>query len=265
VVLQQGEQMGYASPKTVRMLIQRHRDTGLPPTLTADSILRVGVSESLAPRTVQTLKLLGMIDEEGQHTEQFRRLRQLSTAEFKPELISLLKSAYATVFEVLEPAGASYETVQDAFRTFKPEGQRDRMVALFLGLLEYAEYSDDLPSGRSASVNRNTTAGAPRKPRPVKDNSSSQANTARRAPVEPSQSQEEATPLPVHKGEKVEVKLGSYGTVVAYVDVQWLSVPPELVPALRQAIDGLKALAYEDSAPLPAGAVDSKFSEERAS
>jgi hypothetical protein len=242
VALQTSEQMGYASPATIRSVISRFRDQGLPQPLTPESILRIGVTESLAPRTIQTLKLLGLIDQEGIPSEQFERLRRVPTSEFKAELASMLRSAYAPVFEVVEPAGGTYEDVQDAFRTFKPEGQRDRMVALFLGLLEYAEYSEDLPSGRTAGGARNAPTGRSSSARPKKDKPSERQNTAKREPLPP------APPPPARseRGERVEVRLGSAGSVVAYVDVRWLELPAEKFTGLREAIESIKALGYED-------------------
>jgi hypothetical protein len=239
MALQTGDQMGYASPKTVRAVISRFRDQWLPQPLTPDSIQRVGVTESLAPRTIQTLKLLGLIDEDGLVTEQFERLRRVPTSDFKAELVSMLRASYAPVFEVLEPSGASYEQVQDAFRTFKPEGQRDRMVSLFLGLLDYAEYSQDLPTPRAADSGRSTAPSHTSTPRPKKDKPFVHENNVKRNPPPPLDTQKE-------RGERVEVRLGSAGSVVAYVDVRWLELPADTFAGLRQAIESIKALGYEN-------------------
>ena len=243
MALQTAGQMGYASPKTVRAVISRFRDQGgLPQPLTPDSIQRIGVTESLAPRTIQTLKLLGLIDEEGKVTEEFERLRRAPTTDFNAELVSILRSAYASVFEVLEPAGATYEHVQDAFRTFKPEGQRDRMVALFLGLLDYAEYSQDLPTGRATGGNRSATTGRASAAQPKRDKPSERTNNVKHEPPPP-----RPPSGPAERGERVEVQLGSAGTVVAYVDVRWLELPAETFTALREAIEAIRALEYEGS------------------
>ncbi|MGB6164286.1 MAG: DUF5343 domain-containing protein [Pseudonocardiaceae bacterium] len=104
--------------------------------------------------SLKTLQILGLVDQQGMPTQQFEKLRRASTAEFKPELITMLKSVYADVFEVVEPAGATLAEIQDAFRSFTPPGQRIRMVSLFLSLLEYAEYSDSLPSVRASGGTR---------------------------------------------------------------------------------------------------------------
>lgn len=145
---------GYAPGKTITALIDRFRDAGLPSPLTIQSLQRVSVTASLAPRTLQTLKLLDLVDEQGKPTQQFEDLRRAPRTEFKSALIALLKSVYADAFEVVEPANATLEEIQDAFRSFTPQGQRDRMVSLFLNLLEYAEYSDSLPSVRASGGTR---------------------------------------------------------------------------------------------------------------
>lgn len=155
---------GYAPGKTITALIDRFRNAGLSFPLTIESLQRASVTASLAPRTLQTLKLLDLVDEQGRPTQQFEDLRRAPTAEFKSELIALLKSVYADVFEVVEPANATLEEIQDAFRSFTPQGQRDRMVSLFLNLLEYAEYSDSLPSVRDSSSTR-PAGGSPKQSR----------------------------------------------------------------------------------------------------
>jgi len=230
MAVQPGESMGYASAGNVKAVIGRFRDTNLPTPLTVESIQRVGVSESLAPRTVQTFKLLGLIDDEGKPTEQFERLRRVPTPEFKPALVEVLRTAYAPVFEIVEPAGATYQEVQDAFRTFKPEGQRDRMVALFLGMLEYAEYSDDLPSaGRGAgAISRNVTTGsAPHvrkgksKDKPTSPSRASRNGAGESGPSGPSAPP--VTPPPHDDGKTFVVQLGDAGTVTLTAELDmWL-------------------------------------------
>lgn len=85
---------------------------------------------------------------------------------------------YADVFEVVEPANATLEQIQDAFRSFTPQGQRDRMVSLFLSLLEYAEYSDSLPSVRASGGTR----PAGEKPRQPRTNRNGKADSREPAP-----------------------------------------------------------------------------------
>lgn len=233
MALQTADQMGYASPMTIRSVIGRYRDQNLPQPVTVDSIQRIGVTESLAPRTIQTLKLLGLIDDGGNITEQFQRLKRVPTSEFKAELISMLRSAYAPVFELIEPAGATYEHVQDAFRTFKPEGQRDRMVSLFLGLLEYAEYSSDLPSGRASGSGRSAAAGRSSGPRTPKDKPSERENNTRREPLPPA-------PAPPGEGDTYTVELASGGDIFVRVRVDVFGLSLEDRNYVMDIVDKLK-------------------------
>jgi hypothetical protein len=239
VALQEDGQMGYASPATVRGVIGRFRDQGsLPQPLNRETILRIGVTESLAPRTIQTLKLLGLIDDQGKVTEQFERLRRAPTNEFKPELVSMLRSAYAPVFEAVEPAGATYEQIQDAFRTFKPEGQRARMVALFLGLLEYAEYSQDLPaSGRGTGPSRTTGATTRQRSVPKKDKPSDRENNVNRddPPAAPPRRRDVPT-----EGDPYLVELSSGGKIFALVDVDLFGLSVEDRNYVIDLVDKLK-------------------------
>jgi hypothetical protein len=45
---------------------------------------------------------------------------------------------YGEILEIADPASATYEQVEDAFRGHTPAGQRTRMVTLFIGLCDYA-------------------------------------------------------------------------------------------------------------------------------
>jgi len=234
----------YGPAKTIISLIERFRGPGLPFPLSVESLPRVSVSESLAPRTLQSLKLLGLVDEHGKSTPQFEDLRRAPTAEYKSELIDLLKSAYEPVFEVVEPANATYDQVQDAFRSFNPQGQRDRMVSLFLSLLEYAEYSDSLPSVRSSGSAR--SAGT----NPTQPGTGRNGKGASRAP----QARVEPPPLvaPPPGGnaapeseEDVVINLGDAGEVTIKLKVRWfsLSLPDDTADKLRKGIRELQALS----------------------
>jgi len=203
----------YGPAKTIIALIERFRGAGLPSVLTVESLPRVSVSESLAPRTLQSLKLLDLIDEQGKPTQQFEDLRRAPTAEFKSELVGLLKLVYAHVFEVVEPANATYEQVQDAFRSFAPQGQRDRMVSLFLSLLEYAEYSDSLPNVRSSGSGR-PAGGSPTQPGTGRN-----GNAVSRVPPVHSESPPAPPPAsrPPDKVHGTEVQVGKAGTLTLIV------------------------------------------------
>src|SRR5205823_3363705 len=95
-------------------------------------------TDSLAPRTLQTLKLLNLIDDDGHPTDEFVELRKVPSDQYKERLASLLRVAYADLLAHVDPTKDEYERIREGFRVYNPPGLRDRMVTLFLGLSEYA-------------------------------------------------------------------------------------------------------------------------------
>ncbi len=128
----------YAPPAALVSLINQHREGKLPRPITSASLGRVGITESLIPRTLQALKILGLIDDNGKPTDEFEAFRLAKSSDFPKRLEAWLKAAYAPVFQVIDPASAEPQQVRDAFRGFEPSGQQQRMVTLFLGLCAHA-------------------------------------------------------------------------------------------------------------------------------
>jgi Family of unknown function (DUF5343) len=129
----------YAPVKPVIALIERYRDRGLPTPITQEILIRSQiVTESLAPRTYQGLRLLDLIDEQGQPTTALKEIGTAPSTEFRERLAALVRGAYAPIFSLADPAQDSPEAIRDAFRGYEPRGQLDRMIALFYGLCEYA-------------------------------------------------------------------------------------------------------------------------------
>lgn len=124
----------YTSSAAVIGLIKRFRDKGLSTPITGDVLLRASVSESLVPRTLQALQLLDLIDDAGQPTPIFQKMRSVPEVEYKKTLSEWVKSIYKEVFLFVDPATDDLTTVRDAFRSFTPHGQQDRMVSLFIAL-----------------------------------------------------------------------------------------------------------------------------------
>jgi hypothetical protein len=126
----------YASMGSVQKVIEKHRQVGLQ-NVTLLKLQQIGVTESLAPRTLATLEALGFYDSNGNVTAEFDALRKVPEPDFKPRLAALLREAYAPILEVLDPATASVADVENAFRGFEPTGQVPRMVQLFVQLMAY--------------------------------------------------------------------------------------------------------------------------------
>lgn len=141
----------YAPVATVLEVITRYRDRGLQTPFTADVLTRAGVTEGLAPRTLQSLRLLDLINEQGEPTEEFERLRQAPTDEFPQRLEALIRMVYADVFQFADPSVDNQERVADAFRQYTPAGQRGRMVTLFLGLCQEAGIIEESPVRRRST------------------------------------------------------------------------------------------------------------------
>jgi uncharacterized protein DUF5343 len=119
-------------------VIEFHRRRGLPGPVTLDVLTRVGVSESLAPRTLQALKLLDLVDDDGTVTTTFEGLRTAPEAEYRDRFAEFLRGAYPEIFHFRDPATDERTAIRDAFRSYRPTGMQERMVNLFLGLAEYA-------------------------------------------------------------------------------------------------------------------------------
>jgi hypothetical protein len=115
-------------------VLGRHRARGLQPPINGELLARIGVSESLIPRTLQALTLLDLINDDGAPTAAFESLRLAPEADYQARMAEWLSGAYADVLTIIDPATATDTQVRDAFRPYKPHGQQDRMVTLFNGL-----------------------------------------------------------------------------------------------------------------------------------
>src|SRR5688572_17050623 len=128
----------YAPTATVVSVIDRARARGLPSPVTKDVLMKAGVSESLVPRTLQSLQLLELVQDDGTWTDNLEMLRRAPEGEFQGRLAEIIRTVYAEVFQYVDPVKDSGTAIRDAFRGFTPHGQQDRMVSLFIGLCQKA-------------------------------------------------------------------------------------------------------------------------------
>jgi Family of unknown function (DUF5343) len=187
MVLQQHGPGAYAPPKAIVGALERWRDRGLPVPVTADTLLRAGVTtESLAPRTLQSLKLLGFLTDDGQPTDEFRELQKVASDQYKERLASLLRVVYADVLAHADPAQDDLERITDQFRVYEPASLRDRMVTLFIGLAEYAgiisevrarEVTGRRGAGRAKATAARTSSGRSTPPKPQSQSSGNGAGS----------------------------------------------------------------------------------------
>jgi hypothetical protein len=153
----------YAPFGCVITVIKRLRERGLPEILTMQEIVRVGVSEGNTSRTLQALKFLNLVDEEGQRTQTFDRLGRVSTSEYAEVFGEIIKEAYRDVFTIIDPAEATDVEINDAFRYYHPQAQRGRMVTLFRGLCQEV----GIITGGPPETRKRTRAAIPVKPSKV--------------------------------------------------------------------------------------------------
>lgn len=146
----------YAPSSNVITVIQQMRNRGLKEPITMQLITTVGVAEGNASRTIQALRFLDLIDEEGYLTENFKALRNASSDDYPTQLGNILKEAYSHVFMVLDPATANDEQLENAFRYYEPRAQRQRMISLFKGLCREAQLITG--SSETPRRTRSTTA-----------------------------------------------------------------------------------------------------------
>jgi len=139
MAVQQDTRGPYASTGSIIKVIEKHRQVGLQ-IMSLGRLQQIGITEALAPRTLQSLTFLGFYDDDGLVTPEFDALRHAQEHDFKPRLAALLREAYAPILEVLDPATATPLDVENAFRGhgYRPTGQLPRMVQLFMGLMIYA-------------------------------------------------------------------------------------------------------------------------------
>lgn len=149
----------YAPVKTLMTVIDRHRQVRLQ-TIDLGQLARIGVTDSLAPRTLQALKLLGLVDEGGTPTAEFEALRLAPSDIFQSKLADVVRDAYAPVFGSVDPTTDTVERIEDAFRGFIPAGQRGRMVTLFTGLLANAGLRADTAKKKTGPKPKPSYPGA---------------------------------------------------------------------------------------------------------
>jgi Family of unknown function (DUF5343) len=124
----------YTAPSAILEVIGRYRSRGLTTPIDKEVLGRAGVSGGLLPRTLQSLQALDLIDEKGMPTSTLEALRLAPEVEYKKRLEDWLKGTYADVFAFVDPTKDDAARVRDAFRSYQPIGQQDRMVTLFEGL-----------------------------------------------------------------------------------------------------------------------------------
>lgn len=171
----------YAPASAILDLIERHRNRGLPPVVDADVLARAGVSDSLIPRTLQSMKTLDLLTDDGRPSEVFEGIRLAPSAEYQQRLTEWLNAAYSDALTFIDPATDDEVAIRDAFRKYIPTGQQGRMVTLFMGLFTAAGV---MPARQKQAGSPKAASAAPRQ----------KATTIRRAPAKSAVVQQQARP-----------------------------------------------------------------------
>ncbi len=158
----------YAPSAVILSLVDRYRKKGLPTPISAETLGRSGVSNSLIPRCLYALKVLDLIDESGRATSILEGLRLAPEAEYKSRLADWLSAAYGDALVFVDPATSDETQIRDAFRMYNPVGQQDRMVSLFIGLFRAAGVIADGKRPRSKPGVKN--GDVPRRPKAAATN-----------------------------------------------------------------------------------------------
>lgn len=184
----------YAPSHAVIRVIEHVRDRSIPPPITADKIARLGVGKALAPRTYQTMKMLDLIDDDGNPTQALEDIRIAASDELRALLDQWFRAAYEPILHYIDPS-ASVDRILDQFRRYDPAGQRSRMVTLFLGLAAYAGLISEVPTlprkSESANGKKASKPKAARSERKPKD----QPDSRKGAPKHESPDVKQPNPL----------------------------------------------------------------------
>jgi hypothetical protein len=136
----------YAPRAAILAVIDAFRErTPRTPVTTENIALIDGVTDSIAPRTLQAMKLLDLLDDEGEPTIHLAGLREAGRNDFPLRLAEVVREAYADVFAYHDPVTADPADIRDAFRVYRPASMRDRMVRLFYGLCEASNIISEAP------------------------------------------------------------------------------------------------------------------------
>jgi hypothetical protein len=162
MAIRSGGQGAYAPPANILQAIEAYRSRGLQRPITDAVLTRAGIPETVAKRTVNSMVVLDLIDEQGNPTDALEALRLAPSPEFPARLRAMVEGAYSEILTFANPATDDPDRILDAFRGVEPMGQMRRMVTLFLGLAEAAGMIPDgapaKPGAKPPQIVRTRTA-----------------------------------------------------------------------------------------------------------
>lgn len=235
-MLKQDGPAPYAPVKTLMSVVDRHRQVRLQ-TFDLATLGKIGVPDSLAPRTLQALRLLGLIDENGAPTSEFEALRLAPSDAFEAKLADVVREVYSPIFSHVDPTSATVEQIEDAFRGFTPAGQRARMVTLFTGLLTESGILPDVVRKKSGPKPKPAYRVTPSKPKKA----STEVFGPKVDVVQPVVATSDA------EGDTYQVPLRSGGSVSVAMDVNLFTLSVEDRSFVMDLVDRLTSYAKASS------------------
>ena len=147
--LKHGEKAPYTSASAMETTLTWFRAKGPADLVDPVTLVRAGVPESIAARTIQSLMILGLLDKDNKPTTEWRELALIrGDEEYRVAFQEWLREAYADVLSFSNPEVDDFARVSQGFLGYQPSGRRQNMVALFLGMWRYA----GLPVSESLSA-----------------------------------------------------------------------------------------------------------------
>jgi hypothetical protein len=234
----------YAPANGISTVLDTYRDTGLGGSpITTALVTRLSMGDEVARRVVLSLRQLDLIDEEGVPTESLVAFKKAPSDEYRQVFANHLYDVYAAVFAVLgkDFSNKTPAQIEDAFRNFKPDSLRKRMVTCFLGLCQYAGIVDTVPKGQPGPKKSSTTMGI---------RSATSSTYLRPRPVFGPSPRARAS-KDQGKGDTYTVDLGSGGKVTLTVQFSLFDLDHRDREFIYGLIDQMKK--YGDQPALPVG------------
>lgn len=128
----------YAAPANVIAVIDRCKKRNLPQQINNDFLRVVGIPEVVLNRVIQTFKFLGLIYDDLRPSDKLSALVSTPDAQYREVLDKIIREAYRTEFNIIDPSQDLLPQIVDAFKPYEPRSQTGRMATLFLGLCREA-------------------------------------------------------------------------------------------------------------------------------